>query len=227
MNRFKPYAGPITNFLITLFFLTIIGVVGILGIRIISGNAVNIYYTIEPLSHLTAANDSFKDIKTEELNAVIFKGNHKKLEEVEAVLLSRFETFEALMYEYQITIVNAQAHMLFTEAMENYENALKPGTLKVLERAKQGAAYDELLLEIEAKSDADSVITDNLSNLIEMNFMVAESATRGVEYTAITFIMMLIIILVISIIILFTLVILLALFNNRKTLKENDGINIP
>jgi methyl-accepting chemotaxis protein len=176
MKNMKVSMKLIVAFSIVLALTLAVGVVGIVGLLQMNAAAEDMYTNkSKPLGELTVAIEYFQRIRVQTRNAVIYTGDTAQLQTVDSDLNNRLNSFEGSMAIYTPTIATDEGKATAAEAMDLYNNTMRPGVLNVLARAKQNAPISELMGYLANTNAAAEQIATDLEHLVTLRMGVMES----------------------------------------------------
>ncbi|MEO1814396.1 MAG: methyl-accepting chemotaxis protein [Acetobacterium sp.] len=162
----------VTCFIVLAVVTGIVGVFGIYTMNTINTQSENMYYNnLVPSQKLASIHSALEDIRANQLLAV-YERNPGTLQTRLDAINAAVESDNALLKEYEATIQDDENRALYTtltESMASYRE-LRNANLELVKVQK----YDEALAGLNAVTQARTVATEDLQNLIDYNTELSE-----------------------------------------------------
>ncbi|MCL2227378.1 MAG: methyl-accepting chemotaxis protein [Oscillospiraceae bacterium] len=200
MKNMRVAKKLILSFCLVVVLSVAIGVVGIIGMMQITAGSTEMYYEqLEPIIHLGYAREYFQRIRVQARNVALYSGNIEVVNSYVADLMDRQRTF---LHHYNIFrgyLVAPEAIANADEISRQFNDIFWPGMNDVVEGARRDYSVSELTAILEVTAAAGNVISDMMSDILEIRVSQAGDLEAQNEQLSSMLMTLIIVVLVIAV----------------------------
>ncbi|MCL2227221.1 MAG: methyl-accepting chemotaxis protein [Oscillospiraceae bacterium] len=171
------------SFLVVIVLVTIVGVVGIAGMTQISEGSTDMFYTqLEPIVYMGYAREHFQRMRVAGRNVALSAGDLQQINADINYFDSQSRIFLDYLSRFRGFLITPEALRTADEIEHYYNNVFTPGMQNLFTAAQDNAPTSELIALLAVTSAAADVVSDNLSDILEIR--VGQASTLEQENEA-------------------------------------------
>jgi methyl-accepting chemotaxis protein len=169
MKNLKVSVKLLVGFGVAVVFTIVVGLMSIFELEKLNKDYTGVIDTHgKPLSEACDFLEAIHAMRTELRGAIMFTGDTEKLLEVENSMRDRSAEFERSMVSFGKTLYAPSMVTLFNNAMDRYEKDFKPSMFQIVENAKKGVAFAELMaMMLNVSKPASDYVIGNVRKITD------------------------------------------------------------